>query len=157
MENKKVGWLIIGLAVVMMGIVLIFNSLLQKVIDQECTMGLECVMHGTANTQLGFGIAIVAIILIIGLYIMFSKPDERIIIKKIKDKRKKLDLSKLDSVEKRIIKTLLKEGRAMFQKDLIERLEIGKVKMTRLLDKLEAKQFLIRKRRGMNNFVVLKN
>ena len=120
-------------------------------------MGVECVMHGTANTQLGFGIAIVTIIFIIGLYIMFSKPDEKVIIRKIKEKRKKLDLSKLDFAEKKAIKLLQKEGGAMFQKDLMEKLEIGKVKMTRLLDKLEAKQFLIRKRRGMNNFVALKN
>jgi len=41
-------------------------------------------------------------------------------------------------------------------KELMDKLEIGKVKMTRLLDKLEAKQFIIRKRRGMNNIVVLK-
>ena len=43
----------------------------------------------------------------------------------------------------------------MFQSTLMEKLEIGKVKMTRLLDKLESKQLIIRKRRGMNNIIVL--
>ena len=44
----------------------------------------------------------------------------------------------------------------MFQRDLMEKLEIGKVKTTRLLDKLESKQIIERKRRGMNNIIVLK-
>ena len=38
----------------------------------------------------------------------------------------------------------------------MEKLSVGKVGLTRLLDKLEAKQIVERKRRGMNNFVVLK-
>ena len=58
--------------------------------------------------------------------------------------------------EKKVIELVINEGKAMFQKELMDKLEIGKVKMTRLLDKLEAKQFIIRKRRGMNNIVVLK-
>jgi len=40
---------------------------------------------------------------------------------------------------------------------LMEELDVGKVKMTRMMDKLEAKQIIERKRRGMNNIVVLKN
>ena len=88
---------------------------------------------------------------------MFVKPNEKIIIKKIKEKKKKLNLKGLDKDEKKVIDFLLKEGRAVFQSDLKEKLEIGKVGMTRLLDKLEAKQIIERKRRGMNNVVVLKS
>ena len=54
------------------------------------------------------------------------------------------------------IELLRKEGNAMFQADLMEKMEMGKVKTTRLLDKLEAKQLVERKRRGMNNLVVIK-
>ena len=39
----------------------------------------------------------------------------------------------------------------------MEKLEIRKVKATRLLDKLEAKQLIERKRRGLNNIVILKD
>ena len=45
----------------------------------------------------------------------------------------------------------------MFQADVMEKIGIGKVGMTRLLDKLEAKQIIERKRRGMNNMIVLKD
>ena len=72
------------------------------------------------------------------------------------EKKKKLDLGGLDKKEKDLVKLLQKENGGMFQADLMEKMEIGKVKTTRLLDKLEAKQIVERKRRGMNNFVVLK-
>jgi len=159
MENKKVGWLILGIATAMGILVGIFNSLMQSIINQNCIMGIECVMHDTANTQLWLGLSIVMVIASIGIYIMFSKSEEKIIIKKIKERQKKkvIETSSLDADEKKTIKMIQEEGNAMFQKDLMEKLQIGKVKMTRLLDKLESKQFIIRKRRGMNNIVVLKN
>ncbi len=159
MENKKVGWLIIGIGLMMGVISWIFNQSLQKIIAETCTQGPSCIMHEISNTQLTLSLSIVGVIIAIGIYIMFSKPDEKIVIKKVKEKvkKKKLDLSKLDKDGKKALKLLESEGKAMFQKDLMEKLEVGKVKMTRLLDKLEAKQFIIRKRRGMNNIVVIKD
>lgn len=147
----------IGIAVAI--IVWIFNYSLKEIVNATCTHGDTCSMHTTMNAQLWLSWAIVAIILAVGLYITYSKPEEKIIIKKVKEKQKKkeIDLSDLDKDEKKAIKLIREEGNAMFQKDLMEKLEIGKVKMTRLLDKLEAKQFILRKRRGMNNIVVLKD
>ena len=77
--------------------------------------------------------------------------------RKIKERKKKIDFSNIDKDEKKIVDLLLQEDNAMFQADLMEKLGIGKVKTTRILDKLEAKQIIERKRRGMNNIVVLKN
>ena len=157
MENKHVGLLIMGIAFVMAIIIWIFNSALSKIVGATCTHGSECTMYYTINIQTGLSLSIVAVILIIGLFIMFSKPKEKIIIKKIRERKKKLNLSNLDKDEKKVIDLLLKENKAMFQSDLMEKLEIKKVKTTRLLDKLEAKQLIERKRRGMNNIVVLKD
>ncbi|MEK6827253.1 MAG: hypothetical protein AABX99_02095, partial [Nanoarchaeota archaeon] len=102
-------------------------------------------------------LSITAIVFIIGLVIIFTKPKEKIIIKTIKEKKKKLDLSGLDKNEREAVEIIQKENGAMFQNALMEKLGIGKVGITRLLDKLEAKQLIERKRRGMNNIVVLKN
>lgn len=154
MENKHVGGLIIGIAFVMTVIVFIFNSAMKSIVKQSCTEGPTCPMYETIKTQTWLSLSITGIVLIVGLVIMFTKPKEKIIIKK--QKIKKLDLSKLEKDEKKVIEILISEGKAMFQSDLMEKLEIGKVGMTRLLDKLEAKQFIERKRRGMNNIVVLK-
>ncbi len=157
MENKQVGWLIIGIAIVMIIVVLIFNMALKSIVGETCTHGPSCTMYNTIKTQTWISLSIVGIILIIGLVIMFQKPKEKIIFKKVKEKKKELDLSGLDAQEKNVIDVLLGNNRAMFQADLMEKLKIGKVKATRLLDKLEAKQLIERKRRGMNNLVVLRD
>jgi uncharacterized membrane protein len=157
MENKNVGWLILGIAAVMVSVVLIFNFGLKKIVDESCSHGPTCTMYDTIRTQTWISVVLIGIIVIIGLFIMFSKPNERVVLRTIKEKKKKLDLSGLEKDERKVMEVLLNEGNAIFQADLMEKLEIGKVKMTRVLDKLEAKQFIERKRRGMNNIVVLKD
>ena len=157
MENKQVGWLIIGIGVVMGIMVVMFDKVLKNAIGATCSMGPSCGMYKDVNVQTWMSLAIVAVIFIIGIVIMYTKPKERIIIKKIKEKKKKLDLSGLDASEKEVVKILQDGGGTIFQADLKEKLGAGKVKITRLLDKLEAKQIIERKRRGMMNVVVLKN
>lgn len=157
MENKNVGFLIIGIALVIGIIIWIFNSALVTIVGTTCTHGPSCSMYDTIRTQTWLSLAIAGIILVIGLFIIFVKPKEKIIVKTIREKREKKDYSSLDKDEKKVIDLLLNEGNAVFQASLMEKLEIGKVKATRLLDKLEAKQLVERKRRGMNNIVVLKS
>jgi len=159
MDNKHVGYIILGIAALLVVIIFLFQSALQDIVALSC--GIEhsqsCSMNTTIKQQTSLALAIVGILVVIGIVLMYAKPKERIIIRKVKEKKKKLDLSKLDKDEKKLINLLIKENKALFQADLMEKLEIGKVKTTRLLDKLEAKQFIERKRRGMNNIVVLKD
>jgi magnesium-transporting ATPase (P-type) len=159
MENKHVGFLVIGISFVMMLIVFIFNFALKGIVSETCTHGPACSMYDTIKTQTWLSFAITTVIFIVGLIILLSKPKEKIIIKTIKEKRNKLNLSKLnlDEQEKRVIEFLQNENGTMFQASLMEKLGIGKVGVTRLLDKLEAKQIVERKRRGMNNVVVLRD
>ncbi|MEK6906661.1 MAG: MarR family transcriptional regulator [Nanoarchaeota archaeon] len=156
MENKSVGLLIIGIALAMAVIVFIFNNAMKDIVAETCTHGPTCTMYDTIKTQTWLSLSIVAVVIIIGFVIMFSKPKEKIVIKTIKEKRKKLNLENLERDERQVVDMLLNENKAMFQSDLMEKLKIGKVKTTRLLDKLESKQLIERKRRGMNNIVVLK-
>jgi len=143
MENKHVGFLVIGMAVLLIVIILLYHEALRGNIS--------------IHQQTYLCLAIVSVLIIMGFILVFTKPKEKIIIKKVKERKKRIDLSKLDKDEKRVINLLLKENRAMFQATLKEKLDIGKVKLTRLLDKLEAKQIIERKRRGMNNIIVLKD
>lgn len=157
MENKTVGWIIAGIAIIMAVIVLIFNIGLKNIVGETCTHGPTCSMYDTIAVQTWISMAIVGVILLIGIVLMFIKPKEKVIVKTIKEKKKKKDYSSLDKKEKEVVNLLVNEGNAMFQADLMEKLGIGKVGLTRLLDKLEAKQIIERKRRGMNNIVVLKD
>ncbi len=160
MKNKNVGFLIVGIAIVIGIIVLIFNLGLKNIVGETCSHGPTCTMYDTITMQTWISLAIAGLVLVIGLFLIFSKESEKIILKTktrtIKEKRKPVDTSNLDSDEKKIVKILQSENGAIFQSSLMEKLEIGKVGITRLLDKLEAKQIIERKRRGMNNIVVLK-
>lgn len=157
MKNKNVGFLILMISIVIGVIVLIFNSALKNIIGNTCSHGSSCTMYQTLAIETWISISIAGLVFLIGLFFIFTKESERIVVKKIKEKKKKLDLNGLDKDEKKVIDLLIKEGNAMFQSTLMEKIEIGKVKATRLLDKLEAKQLIERKRRGMNNIVVLKS
>lgn len=165
MENKNVGYLILGIAVVLIIIIFLYDNVLKEVIVGSCggEHSLSCPMTKSVNQQTYLSLAIVGLLVIIALVLIFSKPHERVVIQektvrvKVPEKRKKIDTSSLEKDEKKLVELLQENRNAMFQAELMEKMEVGKVGMTRLLDKLEAKQFIERKRRGMNNVVVLKN
>ena len=53
---------------------------------------------------------------------------------------------------------ILKENKGtVFQPKIVNDSGFSKIKVSRLLDKLEERQFIERKRRGMTNVVVLKD
>ena len=158
MENKHVGFLIIGIAVLLVAIIFLFQNALTQIVKGSCSMEEEfCPMYDTITQQTYLALAIVGILIIIGLVLIFAKPKEKIIIRKVKESKKKLNLDGLEKSEKEVITLLQKDNGAMFQSTLMEKLNMGKVGVTRLLDKLEAKQIIERKRRGMNNIVVLRD
>ncbi|MBT7238208.1 hypothetical protein HN865_05165 [Candidatus Woesearchaeota archaeon] len=159
MENKNVGYIILGISLLLIIIIFLFQSALTEIVSQSCDMehAIICPMESTINQQTYLALSIVGLLIIIGLVLIFTKQKEKIIIKKVVQRKKKLKLDNLDRDEKKVINLLQKENGAIFQKTLMEKMDIGKVKTTRLLDKLEAKQLIERKRRGMNNIVVLRN
>lgn len=119
--------------------------------------GDTCPMYDTITQQTTLALVIAGLLLIVALVLIFSKPDEKIVIQKVKEKAKAktFDLSGLKQEEKQVF-SLVKENKAAFQSDLIEKTGFGKAKMTRIIDRLEGKGFVERKRRGMTNVVVLK-
>lgn len=112
-----------------------------------------CPVH-TSNSSwlitLAFGVGF--LFLGVGLYMVFS-PKIGLAEKKA---LKKVDLAKLEGDEKKICRLLQNNEGSMYQSDLIKDTDFSKVRMTRVLDKLEQKGILERKRRGMTNIIVLK-
>ncbi len=161
MENKNVGFLVLGIAIILIFLVFLFNNTLMESVRNSCYIqhgDIEsCEMYDSVNYQKYFALGIVGVLLVIGFVLIFTKQREKIILKKIKEKRKKIDLAALEPKEREVVKILENENGTMFQAELMEKLGTGKVGITRLLDKLEAKQLIERKRRGMNNIVVLRN
>ncbi len=134
---------------------------MKNIIDKGCSMAhdaLYCPAYGTINQQTYLSLLIVGIFILMSIFLLFSKPRERTIVKtKIIEKQtsnKIFDTHDLTSEEKHVF-VLLQKHKAFFQADLIEKIGFGKTKMTRVLDLLEGKGFVERKRLGMTNVVVL--
>ena len=85
----------------------------------------------------------------IGAYLIFSK-EEKII------EKKEYDLSGLDEDEKKVFHLIKENEQGVYQSKIVEELNLSKVKVTRILDKLEQRELIERKRRGMTNIVILK-
>jgi len=75
----------------------------------------------------------------------------------VKGKRKiKENVKSLQNDEKKVYDLIVNAEGFIFQNDLIEKTGYSKVKISRILDKLEVKGIIERRRRGMANIIVLK-
>lgn len=161
MENKNVGWLMLGISVLIILLVFLFNNTLMQSVKNSCFIQhgdvASCEMYDSVNYQTYLALGIVGILDIFSLFLIFSKPNERIIVKKIKDKKEKkfIDTSSFRPEDKQVYKILQDEG-AIFQADLIEKTGYSKSRVTRIVDRLEGVGVVERKRRGMTNVIVLK-
>ncbi len=73
-----------------------------------------------------------------------------------KKKQREFGEKEFSEEEKQVLDHLEENEGSAYQSDLVKTLGWSKVKTTRVLDKLENKKILERKRRGMTNLVVLK-
>ena len=153
MKNKHVGLLIVAIVIVFFVIVMSFNSALETIVNVSCTHGVSCPMQATLDTQKTISYTLMSLLLLIGLYIAFfmkDKPKESI------TETKKINLENLDEEERKVVNILQREKGSIYQSDLIKETSLTKVRVTRILDKLEGKGLVERKRRGMTNIIILK-
>ena len=162
MNNKHVGYLVIGVAVFFFFIVMSFNNALSEIVDETCTHGDVCPMQTTLKTQKVVSYSLMALLVALGVFLLFFMKDAPPPILEIREKQslgekeKKEKLNNLIGDEKKIMEVLLREEGSVYQSDLIKETHLTKVKVSRVLDKLEGKGLIERKRRGMTNIIVLK-
>lgn len=166
MRNRNVGWLVIGIAVFIGIIIWIFNSGMVNILSATCSHGTTCTMYDSLKFQTWLSLAIALVVLFIGVFLVFSKEEKEIVIKKIKTSnelkskqfdKKSLKNLKLDKEEKQIMELILENNGSIFQSKIVEETNLGKVRITRLLDSLEARGLIERRRRGMTNVIILKS
>lgn len=162
MENKNVGYILLGVSILIILIIFMFKTALTGFVDSSCTLahgGNYCPMYDTISQQTYLALAIVGILIIVSIVLIFSKQTEKIVVKtktiERKQVKKEIDAKELNKEEKIVLKIII-ENKAIFQADLIEKTGFNKAKVTRIIDKLENKGIVERKRRGMTNIVVLK-
>jgi len=167
MKNRIAGFIVLGIAALIGFIIFSFNRAMTEIINTSCEHGSTCPMWGSIHFQTNISIGIMVFIVIIGLYLIFFGKEEKIITKiktikqqiepkKITKENYQKILNNLNEDEKQVFNKILASEGTIFQSDLVDKTEFTKVKITRILDKLEGKGFIERKRRGMTNVVILK-
>ena len=153
MKNRHMGYAIIGFALVVLFIIVSYDRALTKIVETSCTHGVACPMNAVMTTQRIISIALTSLLFVGGFFIVFFVKDGEVVKEKKKSKKKE-DL-KLDKYEEKIYDLLLAKDNSMYQSDLVKETGMTKVKITRVLDKMEAKKIVKRQRRGMTNIVIL--
>jgi len=141
MENKRIGVLLVIIALVVGGIFLYYNTqLLRQAEEMGCFTNDECVNIEGGITLTHVAIGIFSFILSLGFYLLFfNKTDEKIMRKleddrdtKIKDEKFKYILMGLDSFEQNVMKAI-RDQDGITQSTLRLRVNISKAKLSYVL------------------------
>jgi len=173
MNNRTIGLIIITLTVIFaIAYSILWNDLRNEIRGKATILpGGECIHEeGTQcpfleldkiNPLFYIGISSISLLVAFSLYLII-KSDAK---EKIKSKSEELKLESqvkpedlnLDNEEKKVYDLIKEADGSIFQSELVDKTGLSKVRVTRILDKLEGKKIIERKRRGMTNIVILKN
>ncbi|MFQ6120608.1 MAG: helix-turn-helix transcriptional regulator [Methanosarcinales archaeon] len=157
---KKLGLIIIGISIILFLFVLSFTQTLIRLrleLHKECPLPIEACpyksgvpIEAVAGFTLAIGIGIFGLFLILG-----SRRVEGIgFQQKSKFKQK---VKSLQGEEEKIYQIISDADGSIFQSDIVNKTGFSKVKVSRILDRLETKGIVERRRRGMSNLIVLKD
>jgi len=167
MKNKIAGFLVIGVAVLMGFMIYSYNSSLLSLATEACPVtGPACAHEQIAREQIKINVAILVFVVFIGLYLILFSKEERVVTKllKVKEQLGSKNISKqnykkvllgLHGDEKKLFESVIEAKGSIYQSVLVEKTGFSKVHVTRILDSLEGKDLIERKRRGMTNIIVL--
>ena len=132
-----------------------------KAVDIECKeicgpqMEISCPHSKNIPLQSYVGFSIVFVLAGIGIFMVLSSKKYQ---EELTENEKKLEkmLAKLKKDEKEICELIKENNEVIFQSELVEKTGFSKVKVSRILDKLEGIGLIERRRRGMTNLVLLR-
>ncbi len=158
--EKKVAVLLILAGISLMGVVYSFTQQYMEVSDLSCE--LQCGMDVAENCPHRSGLPLASYvgftsssaILLVSLYLLFFRKREKGILW-IHQKNPKL-LKSLGHDENTVFRVITDSGGAVLQREIIERTGFSKAKVSRILDRLEVKGLVERRRSGMSNLVILR-
>jgi hypothetical protein len=158
-DMKKVGVILVLLSIVLfVGLYFVMSLIISLRLELHKTCPLppeSCPYKGSVPTELLAAFIIDAAVGIFGIsLIITSYRSQKIGLKE--NTKITENIKSLQTDEKKVYDLLVNAEGFMFQNDLIEKMGYSKVKISRILDKLEMKSIVERRRRGMSNIVVLK-
>ncbi len=171
-QNKTVLGIMVILILLFAVSIFFYNRTLNDLASVSCTdSSIKCPHEKVVETQNIVIAALIGMMVLVAGWLAYQTygkkarkqdaPEDRQTPQKneaqvVHPVQKKVDTSSLDSDEKKIVEIIREKGGSVFQSEVISKLGYSKVKISRLLDRLEQKGIVERKRRGMANLVVLK-
>lgn len=158
-DLKKVGAILVVFSIVLFVILYFITSLIIQLrlqLHETCPLPPEsCPYKGSVPTEVLAGFVIDAAMGIFGVSLLITHyRSERLT---TMDKAKVNEsLKSLQDDEKKVYDLIVAADGFIFQNDLMKKTGYSKVKISRILDKLEIRGIVERRRRGMANIVVLK-
>lgn len=156
-NTRYLGVVLIILSVILFLIMYNFSQTMLEIIDSgelgSC-QSYEVCPHVMILNQAYLGYFLALVIFIVGVFLLIfgGKPE------KVEGNKRKWEsvLKTLTGDERDIYEKIVASEGVIFQSELVEQTGFPKAKVSRILDKMEARGLLERKRRGMANVVVLK-
>ncbi len=151
-----------GLSLIIISIALFFimvsvTDQLNQYIHASCTHpeGEVCPMASELPIQSYAGFSLDFAIGAFGVFLVYkSRQVRRMHSEKAHDFER--SLKELDGDEKAVYQIIASSDGVVFQSDIVEKTGFPKVKVTRLLDRMEHRGLVERRRRGMSNIVLIK-
>ena len=154
---REAGFALIAISIVLFFVMLSLTDQLNQYIHAECTHpeGEVCPMSSQLPVQSYAGFTLDFLIGGFGVFLVHkSRQTQRFQSEKKHDFEK--TLKELDGDEKKVYELISSSDGVVFQSDIVEKTGLQKVKVTRLLDRMEHRGLVERRRRGMSNIVLLK-
>ncbi len=153
-STNYLGISIVGISIIVFVILLTVSLSYARIGHALCgSPTCNLTNHIPVQSYAGFGLLLVATGA--GGYLMLQRPKPEKVQPVSKAKLNKI-ISRLPEEERKVFDELNKSDGSAFQNDLIGTTGFSKVKVSRILDRLETKGLAERRRRGMSNIVLLK-
>jgi len=164
MENKKLGGILITIALIAGIAILMYNSnVIEQSQDAGCYQNEGCLIL-ERNLNMGyFIVGIFSFVLALGFYLLFFNKTEERIMKRLEDEKdKKIGdekfsyiLKALDPFEKKVVNAV-REQDGITQNTLRLRADMSKAKLSYVLQELEKRGLIKRVKKGKTLQVFLK-
>jgi len=152
LKSKQIGIALIIVTIALAVLVFLYSTSIIEASAQTCGCEGGCPHETSLPIQSLLGIIIIVVLAFLSYSLITSSKQDTKIRKELAKK-----INKLSSEEKLVYNSLKEADGAMLQSELVDKLKLSKVKVTRLLDKLEGRGLIERRRRGMTNLVITKH
>lgn len=157
--TKQFGIIIILIAIALSYILVSFTNEINKTHDEGCscpeTLGYCPHRENSLPNTAVIGILLVIALVAVGALMLIKgkQVDKALSMKK---REWEQTLKTLDGDERAVYEIISASDGVVFQSDIVDKTKFPKTKVSRVLDRMEAREIIERRRRGMSNVIVLK-